>query len=628
MKTLQSRFVWLLSLVCIAGDVSAAVRGGGAGAGASSSSAAADALFDSHRSLQQTAACGATLGTVTADQVVAAGRLYIDSLLTPELQAQNVLNTTAGVLLQTSTGNFTVMKHCGSCEQVVRLFFEEKRLFPNYHFEYCGSDNYGWSSLHSALVLIPIDENGLFPDQVKLRTFMNLKESRLNLDSAPTESNMVETMATIDTVNPVTALPFLTDYLVGMMAASSGSIAIFPDMGGYGENAVDQNRTTFNAKQSQQAAVVSYLTVEYYLKFATSFCTLADRAITVYGQGDGGAVAPFVGDVFRRFGYQVLKVFSAGPILDLETFLMDAIAQYDAGSSSRRLNEIVLLALFTYSAGTPGLNNTGSTTLFSDSYREVLVQALAGPVPERYGAVRALLPVDVTDIINSEIVQLFRDANSVGGGTRPCSASLEQELCQEILESSGWRVLRNEVSRLIFPVEVCYSPDDALLSANQFPESIFTSASEGLVTSYAGPTGLPDLAPAGSHIESLRLCSLSPMLFFTLQGHRPVNPEDRGNFQPLLTVDESQFCLESARTTPPTSMPTSSPTDSPMANPGIQVTPSNPRPLGDSNPPPSPTPGVTSTAPTRAPSDSSGAKSVQLFLAIVVGVVASVVVAL
>jgi hypothetical protein len=531
--------------------------------GVSSIATAVDPFFENLLNMDdrrlQKAACGETLGIVSAEKIAIAGRLYIESLLTPELQAQDILDATVGVLFQTAVSDCRVVKLCGSCESVVRLFFEESRRFPNYHFQYCGANDYGWGALHSSLVLMPLDPlTGELPDIVNLRTMINLKETRLNLDSAPTEANLVQTMAALtNATNPNTVLNFFADYLVGMLHASSGSVVVFPDGPGYGENAPTQNRTTFSPKAYQQSAVVSFLTMEYYLKYLTDFCTLADRTVTIYGAGDGGAAAPFVGDVFRRFGYRILKVFSASPILDLETFLMDAIASYDAGESSRRLNEMVLLAAYTYSANTPGLNNTGSTPLLSASYQDILVSAMSAPVPGRYEDIIGLLPTDVAKIFNPSILQLFREA----GGSRPCSTGSEQELCQEILEASAWRVLEGDVARLIFEIELCYSEDDTLLSANQFPSKIFESTvnAQLLVTTFQGPKGLPGLAPVGGHTQSLGLCSVSPMLFLALDGHRPDVLKDRGNYQAPFTDDQLDFCAEGQKTVSPAAVPTLSP---------------------------------------------------------------------
>jgi hypothetical protein len=305
------------------------------------------------------------------------------------------------------------------------------------------------------------------------------------------------------------------------MAASSGSVAIFPDKTGYGESRATQNRTTFYPFGYQQAAVVSYFTVEYYVRDSTQGCTLLDKAVMVQGNGDGGFAAPFVGDAFRRFNFQILNVYAAGPPLDLETFLLDSIAALDADASSfgttinsdtQLRDELLLLAAFSFSVETTGFNNTGTgLTLLSSAgtIRDDIVGALSNANTLQEGELSAMLPENLAEILNPNILELFRNAVQFQEG-RPCNGGIEPELCREVLLASAWRVLTGEVARLTIPIELCYSAQDTLLSVRQFPGEIFADQD---VTTYVGPTGLDQLAPVGNHELSLRLCSLSPMLF-------------------------------------------------------------------------------------------------------------------
>jgi hypothetical protein len=533
----------------------------------------AHAFHQDDRLLQQDD-CGATLGTVTADQLRQVGRRYIDSLLTAANQDQDLLDPTFGVLFQTVVNDVQVMKMCGSCESVNFDFFQEDRLFPSYHFNYCDSEATLWNSTHSSLVLLPIDPTtGQVFDFVRLRTFVSLTESRLAFNTAPTLTDLVGTMEEA-TAAPVFGAPalsedvlfsFLTDYLPGMMAASSGSVTIFPDQTGYGESRAFQNRTTFYPYGYQQAAVVAYFATEYYLKNTTLGCTLLDKAIQVQGNGDGGFAAPFVGDAFRRFGIQILNVYAAGPPLDLESFLVDSLAALDLGDTDSPVrDEQFILAAFSYSAETPGYINTGTgQTLLAPEVREPIVAALSSV---RQGQLSAALPDNLADIITPDLLELFRNASEFQMESRPCDdSSLDAELCQQIVFGSAWRVLTGEVARLNIPIELCYSPQDSWLSARQFPDEIFQDTVD--VSTFRGPIGLEDLAPFGDHEQSLRLCSLSPMLFYTLEGHRPTAVEDWGNYMPVLDEAESAVCLASRP------VPTASPTiASPTTSPSIPTT--------------------------------------------------------
>jgi hypothetical protein len=374
------------------------------------------------------------------------------------------------------------------------------------------------------------------------------------------------------------------------MAASSGSVAIFPDKTGYGESRATQNRTTFSPQFYQQAAIVSYFTVEYYVRDRTQGCTLLDTAVMVHGNGDGGFAAPIVADTIRRFhNFQILNVYAAGPPLDLETFLLDSIATMDDANNvansdtdtdTQLRDELFLLAAFSFSAETPGYNNTGTggSSLLSAAMRDDIVGALSNTGSQ--GDLSAvLLPDNLANILNIDTLELFRNAIEFQV-ERPCddgSNVLEESLCREVLQASSWRILTGEAARLRIPVELCYSNGDTLLSANQFPDEIFADAQ---VSVFIGPTGLSELAPVGDHETSLRLCSLSPMLFYSLNGHRPVKVVDRGNFMPALEGAQLQECPATRFdvTLQPSLAPGSTPMPSVSPSPTISRSPSMPSP--------------------------------------------------
>jgi hypothetical protein len=188
--------------------------------------------------LLQQASCGETLGTITADQVRQVGGTYLDALLSQALQDENpgIVNQTANVLFQTAVNNVTVMKMCGSCETLIRTFFEDNgRVFPNYHFQYCLNTDYGWTSLHSFLVLLPLDpDTGELFDEVRLRTFISLTQSRLDFDTAPTEMDLVGTMQAATTTSAEELLPFLTEYLAGMVRMVYGVLWKHMDIRSFG----------------------------------------------------------------------------------------------------------------------------------------------------------------------------------------------------------------------------------------------------------------------------------------------------------------------------------------------------------------------------------------------------------
>jgi hypothetical protein len=191
---------------------------------------------DTRGRLLQQASCGDTLGTVSSDQIRTVGRTYLNTLLTPEVQAATpgILNSTFNVIFQTAVNDVKVMKLCGSCESLIRDFFDDDgRVFPSTHFTYCAGTSYGWDSLQSMLVLLPIDpETGELFDQVRLRSFISLTQSKIDFGTAPTEIDLVGTMQAATSASGLSAdalLPFLTEYLAGMVCTEYGvwNIQIF-----------------------------------------------------------------------------------------------------------------------------------------------------------------------------------------------------------------------------------------------------------------------------------------------------------------------------------------------------------------------------------------------------------------
>ena len=99
---------------------------------------------------------------------------------------------------------------------------------------------------------------------------------------------------------------------------------------------------------------------------------------------------------------------------------------------------------------------------------------------------------------------------------------------------------------------------------------------------YTQPIGLDSLAVTNQdHATAVQLCTVAPLLFLTLDGHRPVNMEAWSNFAPPMTSEESLQC--SAAGTPPTDASGEIPAAAPV-NPTIVTQPSSVSPPEDSNP--------------------------------------------
>jgi hypothetical protein len=192
-----------------------------------------------------------------------------------------------------------------------------------------------------------------------------------------------------------------------------------------------------------------------------------------------------------------------------------------------------------------------------------------------------------------------------------------------------------------YPLNTCYSSADEILGLDQVedPRLAENVHLQELWEQYTGPDGGFEglsIAKATNHETTLLLCSIAPILFYTLQGHRPEKPDDWPQRHVSLGDVELQQCdLNRNRPTvgpiggggPSGNQPT------PVDAPSLQVEPTSPVAVGespqgptggDSPSPPSPTDPATSL--TEAPatgsdpesptSPSSGGLGVSLFLSV------------
>jgi hypothetical protein len=379
---------------------------------------------------------------------------------------------------------------------------------------------------------------------------------------------------------------FMSKYLPGMLAASSGSIGLFPDYFGYGESN-NMNRALYWPRMHEQTTVVSYLKLQRYIASLTGGCTLLDDAVTIRGVEEGAAVAIVASDSLRRFGSESLTVFAGAGPLDTETLLYDTIQAYEDDNATPQLDLILAFMAFSFSAEIAGMNNTGfAQPLAADEYSaavastdpdQVLLNWFAAPDPPSSSVVASRVPINSTDIVRQSVRELFVQARA-SGESSPCrtlaSGAENGKLCEAIVEASSWRLLEGETRDVIYPYQLCFGRNDEIFTSNHYPSRIFANS---LVNFYRGPIGFPDLAPAGDHDRVRQLCSLDPILFFNLEGHAPQAEENRPNYRTPLSAVEMLVCESGpsgSTMAPMLSQPTDSPypTSEPIAASSIEPT--------------------------------------------------------
>jgi hypothetical protein len=510
--------------------------------------------------LGQTRQCNEKLGVVTADDIKALGLIYLEPIVNA-----SAVETARDVIFRTAVYDVQVMKLCSSCLDIDRWYFETHSFLPAHYLTYCDSSIYGYGDQQSFLVFLPLDpETGEVLAGTKLRVFLSLHGSKPAFDSAPTEAWPIDLSAQVASVLagsvPQSTLqaPKITQVVPSMLAAASGSIALLPDYIGYGESKL--NRTIFWSTGYEQASIVSYFGLSEYLSKNTS-CIGLDNAVTIQGMEDGAFGSVYAAQAFRRHYIKVLKVFSASGVFDLDAMLDDAIRKVDSGGTlDLRLKNLLDLATFTFSAGTPGITNTGSgQDLVNEAYRAKHMEQFSftanSIVSEKQSIINNTTPIGELDMINAELLAFYREAQKQGIQA-PCKSNLVSAqstigvLCQTIANASAWPVLLSDASQhysWIHPMELCYSPDDEAVSADQVETPQLSTLVASHITVYDGPAGASDnvLKPIGSDHKAIAdICFIAADLFYGLQGHMPELEEDRPSFRAPLNVNDTAACID------------------------------------------------------------------------------------
>jgi hypothetical protein len=449
-----------------------------------------------------------------------------------------------------------VIKICSTCEEEMTKLWEINTNVHAHFFTYCGETIYGDYAPQSALVFVPIDRNtSEIVSQVRLRTFLSLNRATGDTEQTPTIAwptsfDSYQKSAAAGSVSADDFQNMMADYLPGLVAACSGSVAIFPDYLGYGDSQLEYNRTMFWPEMYMQASLVPFMRLQRYIANITNACTVLDERITIRGTDDGAFAVAAVSDAFRRYGVQTLSSFvGAGP-LDLETFLMDSVAAYGENSVERDNPIRVMLpaTVFAYSADVKGMANANtSQQLVSSTFRDNLIFWMQSPEPLSSVQIATLTPSDGRILINEGFLASMESALAKKANSTCLSGNDKNnaKLCEAILKASAWHFLYNASYQLVFPVSICYSEDDEVFSSRHYPADMFNHPR---ISKYEGPSGYAELGPAGNHSRTRQVCAIDPILFYNLEGHMPSVIEDRPNYMFPLTISEQAACLNKGTT--------------------------------------------------------------------------------
>jgi hypothetical protein len=287
----------------------------------------------------QTRACGDEIGRVTKSELEA-----LVSILSQFLSEE------AGALLDFHTGNARIYnvvayKVCGSCAELetslsAEALLQDESVFGSFS-SYCGSEKYGFSAQHSALVFVPTDTTETTDTTTStartetttiaegsLRSLVSMHYAKVTVSSAPTEqwpTSLTEALAPdADTLDLTEILYTFINYLAPLMAAGAGSVAILPDYIGYGESSETHNRTYGYPPTYMQAAVTTWMATKEAIEEDTygwstndgNGCTAMDAVVSVAGVSEGGYAAIAAGPALQQAGVRVLSIRAGVTFLD------------------------------------------------------------------------------------------------------------------------------------------------------------------------------------------------------------------------------------------------------------------------------------------------------------------------
>lgn len=463
--------------------------------------------------------CDTDLGVVTAAQIRAAGYQLLNQFIPDDAE---LLDRAVNIIFLPVVGDVSVRFLCASCDDINIWYAERGKEFPIYHPNYCSSSSTGYDTALSFLVLEPRGANQPLPDRVKLRPFITFPPTSETASS----QQFVEAFFTApqtDSGNHTSKdiSDLLATYLPSLVATSAGAIGIIPDYAGFGIST--EQPTVFFQRFYEQALAVPFLYLKKIVGEQTGLCTLIDDAATVFGIGDGAQAAVHATLLLQRFDVSPLQTFLAAGPLDLNLWLTDTSADYaqlsSNSTSTKELDTWLQLTASTYG---------------TSANAEVMV-ANGG----------SALVLDPTDPRNTSCPVI----NATDAGTETTlQESTIPSLCNALATlASAWPAFDGQLDRQwSTPLSACFSNNDELVSPSHYfwvEQALASMANAQPVETetqyqrYTGPTAFSTLAinetSDATHDAAMKLCSIAPLLFFTLGGFKPEAEEDRGNYVSL-----------------------------------------------------------------------------------------------
>jgi hypothetical protein len=303
---------------------------------------------------------------------------------------------------------------------------------------------------------------------------------------------------------------------------------------GFGESLLTHDRPYLLQSAYHQAAALTLAATVGHLEQSTSGCTQLAKTVTVAGSSEGGYAAITTAYALRQLGLRIRQVRAAGPLLNLDVNIRYLVQLIDEQTVEGCLPGVLPLTLFSLSNDFPGRANAGSSqTAISPDWSVPgstafnVFEWIRGPEPLCTQAIEAFIPPPdrLTDLVSPEILEVYR-AGIERGIAEPCAAesglAIQGEtdlLCEAITDVSLW----NDIRSAPFPLELCYSELDDLVTISNFPSDVVDIGNDYVTRTTEIFPGIPI---PGGHGSTLAFCNVEFIRFFVdpkMQSDDPPN---------------------------------------------------------------------------------------------------------
>lgn len=452
--------------------------------------------FVQKRALQE---CNAILASWSKDQVYE----IVQGALFNQFGANSTEATVASyTLLPAITYGVQVRRLCASCSD----FPVDEQ--PEAYASFCSG--YGSNTSFSGLLMIPLAEDGSFLPGTHAG---NIYCHGTSTQSVPTTEFQGESLD--------------VQIMLNLIITSTGAVTLMPDYMGYGESSGTIYKAYLVKQQYQTSIIPLWLMADRIIQ-TESDCTSALAAATaVLGYSEGGYAAVALAEGLDKMGVDIIKVEAgAGPYRMASAVILTTTENTDLGTFPSDGRHYFALVGAAYSSTYPEVPNfdQGQDMLASQS-RSMIVELVTNS--SSTAEVQSAIPVDdPLSIFSPELLSFVRGA-IVDGDSDPCNNAdrivegVNDKLCDALKENDLNSVL--ETSE--YPVRLCHSPDDEVVSFENLPD-------------FDKNVLLEFLESSGTHFEAAVPCLLQAMLFMLSSDFQdyPVEAKDTGEGCPAPTL--------------------------------------------------------------------------------------------